>query len=69
MSEKWYGNGLKFECTQCGHCCTGAPGYVWVSLPEIYRIAEFLQMDDYEFTQEIRKESSSKVQLNRKAKW
>lgn len=20
--------GLRFECTQCGNCCTGAPGYV-----------------------------------------
>lgn len=47
---KWYSNGLRFECTQCGHCCTGAPGYVWVTLPEIYRIAEFLKIDDREFT-------------------
>jgi len=40
---------LKFECTQCGKCCTGAPGYVWVTIPEIYRIAEFLGIDDREF--------------------
>ncbi len=50
MDRKWYGNGLKFECTKCGHCCTGAPGYVWITLPELYRIAEFLGMDDQEFT-------------------
>ena len=30
MAEPWYRDGLRFECTRCGHCCTGAPGYVWV---------------------------------------
>jgi Fe-S-cluster containining protein len=44
----WYRDGLRFECTRCGKCCTGAPGYVWVSIPEIYRIAEFLGIDDRE---------------------
>ena len=36
----WYGRGLAFRCTQCGTCCTGAPGYVWVDDDEIRRIAE-----------------------------
>ena len=36
----WYGRGLAFRCTQCGNCCTGAPGYVWVDDDEIRRIAE-----------------------------
>ncbi len=37
----WYKDGLAFACTRCGACCTGAPGYVWVSHEEIGRIAEF----------------------------
>src|SRR5262245_24912135 len=37
----WYRDGLKFECTRCGHCCTGAPGYVWVNGEEIARLAEY----------------------------
>ena len=40
-SDPWYQNGLCFECTQCGNCCTGAPGVVWVSEEEIRAIAEF----------------------------
>jgi Fe-S-cluster containining protein len=36
----WYRDGLSFECTRCGACCTGAPGYVWVSEDEIQRLAE-----------------------------
>lgn len=35
----WYGAGLRFTCTQCGDCCTGAPGVVWVDDEEIEAIA------------------------------
>lgn len=35
----WYENGLRFECTQCGRCCIGEPGYVWVTDEEIARLA------------------------------
>jgi Fe-S-cluster containining protein len=31
---------LAFSCTRCGACCTGAPGFVWVSPEEIDRLAE-----------------------------
>ncbi len=41
MNNLWYEDGLRFECTQCGHCCTGEPGYVWVEEEDIRRIAEF----------------------------
>lgn len=37
----WYEEGLSFECTRCGACCTGAPGYVWVVAEEIRRLAEY----------------------------
>ena len=46
MSEQpWYQAGLKFECTQCGDCCTGAPGYVWVNKDEIAAIAQRVGME------------------------
>ena len=35
----WYVEGLKFECSQCGDCCTGAPGFVWVNNAEIEALA------------------------------
>ena len=44
--EKWYSGGLRFECTQCGNCCSGDPGYVWATKKEISRISEFLGRDD-----------------------
>lgn len=36
----WYKDGLNFTCTQCGNCCTGAPGVVWVTEAEIAQMAE-----------------------------
>ena len=44
--DKWYRGGLHFECTQCGNCCTGDPGYVWVTKEEIRRISAFLGRRD-----------------------
>lgn len=49
--KKWYHEGLKFECTACGKCCTGAPGYVWLTLEEMQVIACFLDMDFLVFKQ------------------
>lgn len=47
--EPWYRDGLRFECTQCGDCCTGAPGYVWVNKEEIAALAQRLAMTVPEF--------------------
>lgn len=38
-SAPWYQAGLRFECSQCGDCCTGAPGFVWVNKAEIAELA------------------------------
>jgi Fe-S-cluster containining protein len=40
--EVWYRDGLRFTCTQCGNCCTGDPGVVWVDDEELAQIAEHL---------------------------
>ena len=49
MSEPWYQKGLKFSCTGCGDCCTGAPGYVWVNKSEIAALAAALHVSVEEF--------------------
>ena len=45
----WYKNGVRFGCTGCGKCCTGQPGYVWVSEKEIEAIAEHLKLSVKDF--------------------
>jgi Fe-S-cluster containining protein len=41
MAQPWYQDGLRFRCTRCGDCCTGAPGHVWVSEEELAAIADY----------------------------
>ena len=51
MNEPWYKQGLRFECTQCGNCCTGEAGFVWVSDDEIEALANRLgesDLDEFE---------------------
>jgi Fe-S-cluster containining protein len=45
----WYSEGLRFECTACGDCCSGPPGFVWVEQKEIAALAEHLGMAVDEF--------------------
>ena len=42
--DVWYSGGLRFECTQCGDCCSGSEGYVWVNQEEINGMAGKLGM-------------------------
>jgi len=48
--QPWYKDGLQFECTQCGDCCSGEPGYVWVDDSEITEMAQVMkiEVDDFE---------------------
>lgn len=50
--EVWYAKGLRFGCTRCCRCCTGPPGYVWVTREEMVRIADLLSLSVSEFASE-----------------
>lgn len=41
----WYAEGLKFKCSGCGDCCTGAPGYVWLNNADIQAMATAVGME------------------------
>lgn len=47
--QPWYKDGLRFQCTGCGDCCTGDPGYVWVNGKDIAAMAAAVEMDIEEF--------------------
>ena len=47
--SRWYESGLEFTCTKCGHCCSGAPGHVWLTGEEEERIAAKLGLSPEEF--------------------
>ena len=47
--EEWYAEGLQFECTLCGACCTGPPGLVEFTRAEGIRMARALGLTFREF--------------------
>jgi len=47
--DAWYAGGLRFECTQCGDCCSGSEGYVWVNQEEIDGMARRVGMEPAAF--------------------
>lgn len=47
--DVWYAGGLRFQCTQCGDCCSGAEGYVWVNQAEIDGMAQKVGMTPADF--------------------
>jgi Fe-S-cluster containining protein len=67
MSDPWYQDGLRFECTRCGHCCTGAPGFVWVNEAEIAAIAAHRNESLDRFTALYTRQVGRRVSLREKA--
>jgi hypothetical protein len=56
QNSPWYKDGLRFKCTGCGDCCTGAPGFVWVNKDEIAALAEEVGLDEAEFEEQFVRE-------------
>ena len=67
MAEPWYRDGLRFECTRCGHCCTGAPGYVWVTPAEQQAIADYLGRPVEEVRAQYARKAHGRVTLRERA--
>jgi Fe-S-cluster containining protein len=65
--DPWYRDGLRFTCTMCGKCCTGAPGFVWVNDEEIHALAAATGTPRNEFGPLYTKKYRGKVTLREKA--
>lgn len=53
QGDLWYANGLRFSCTQCGNCCSGGPGYVWLTDEDMAKIAAYLKLPLEAFTRQF----------------
>ena len=63
LQSPWYKDGLRFKCTECGKCCTGQPGYVWVGKDEIKRIAEYLKIPVDKFMRQYLRQKNNQYAL------
>jgi uncharacterized protein len=64
--EHWYRDGLRFTCTQCGKCCTGAPGFVWVNDEELAALAKATKTPLDQFVPLYTRKAKGKVTLKEK---
>src|SRR6201996_8411703 len=62
-NEPWYAAGLRFTCTCCGNCCTGGPGYVWISEEEILRLAAHLKITPEETVEQYCRKINGRFSL------
>lgn len=42
----FYEKGLQFECTGCNYCCSGEPGFVFLSPKDLERLSSHLGMNE-----------------------
>ena len=61
--QEWYASGLSFKCTGCGQCCTGSPGYVWVTPEEIEEMSSALNIAPQEFMKKYTKRVGQRYSL------
>ncbi len=59
----WYKDGLRFKCTECGKCCTGSPGYVWVEENEMQEIADYLKISLSDFKKKYTRQRDNRYAL------
>lgn len=59
----WFEEGVTFKCTGCGKCCTGAPGYVWLTDEDITLLAKKLQITEKEFLSKYTRYINGKYSL------
>lgn len=63
QATEWYADGLRFTCTQCGDCCSGAPGYVWFTPEEAQAMAAELKLTVEQFLEQYAKAYGEKWSL------
>ena len=64
VPQPWYAAGLHFTCTQCGNCCGGAPGFVWLNRDDIVRIADYLKITPEEMVERHCRKVGGRWSLN-----
>lgn len=62
----WYAEGLRFECVNCGSCCCGEAGHIWVTNADIERMAEAIGMTPENFRERHVREVKGRLSLREK---
>lgn len=61
--KPWFHQGLRFKCTGCGKCCSGSPGYVFLTDDDIEKLTAHLGITQEEFIKKYTKTFHGKLSL------
>ena len=61
--DPWFKQGLRFGCTGCGKCCTGSPGYVFLSERDLEALSNHFQISSDEFIRKYCRRSEGQLCL------
>jgi uncharacterized protein len=61
--EPWYKDGLHFKCTGCGKCCTGSPGFVWLTEDDIEKLCGHFNLSKADFLEKYARKVNKKYSL------
>ena len=59
----WYKKGLYFKCLKCSSCCSGFPGYVWITNDEIEKTSLFLKISKKDFIKKYTRQIKGQISL------
>ncbi len=60
----WYKKGLYFKCLKnCAKCCSGFPGYVWLTNDDIKNISKKLKISKKDFLKKYTRNVKNKISL------
>ena len=62
--KSWWENGVAFTSTECGSCCGGEPGAVWVTEDEQRRMAEHMGLSLKEYKERHTRKLFGRRSLN-----
>ena len=55
--------GIHFKCTGCGKCCTGEPGYVFLSQEDIQNLSLHLNLSQEAFLKKYTRYVEGRISL------
>lgn len=63
VKETWFEKGLRFKCTECGGCCTGPDGYVFLGKGDIDALKDHFSLSFKDFVKKYTRKVDEKLAL------
>lgn len=63
VEKPWFEKGLRFKCTECGGCCTGSDGYVFLGKSDVESLAKHFNLSFEDCLKKYTRKTDDKITL------